>query len=100
VVIDRATEHGRPMLVATAQRDLAYLWARQGDIAAAKEMARTARATFHRLGSKVEIEKLTALLTAPSFGTPAQGRAEAPELGAAIPTRELTIPRDKPLGPA
>jgi hypothetical protein len=88
------------MLVAAAQRDLAYLWARQGETAAAKEMARTARATFHRLGSKVEIEKLTALLTAPSFGTPAQGRAEAPEPGVALPVRDPSIPKDETLGPS
>lgn len=106
VVVDRATEHGRPMLVATAQRDLAYLWARQGDIAAAKEMARTARATFHRLGSKVEIEKLTALLTAPSFGTPAQGRADAEDQPTPVDpatarrSRDLSIPKSKRIGPA
>jgi hypothetical protein len=68
-------------------------------------MARTARATFHRLGSKVEIEKLTALLTAPSFGTPAQGRADAedppttPDLGA-MRTPDLSIHKNEPLGPA
>ena len=106
VVADRATEHGRPMLVATAQRDLAYLWARQGDIAAAKEMARTARATFHRLGSKVEIEKLDALLAHPDFMTLQPGRAQPaspptpPDRGAAIRTRDLSVLKDETLGPS
>src|SRR5712691_6020322 len=43
-VIDRATEHGRPLLVATAQRDLAQLLAREGKVVAANEVAETARA--------------------------------------------------------
>ncbi len=66
-VIDRATEHGRPLLVATAQRDLAQLLAREGKVVAAKEAAQTARATFNRLGAKVEIRKLGALLEDPEF---------------------------------
>jgi hypothetical protein len=68
-VIERATEHGRPLLVAIAQRDLAQMRAREGDVAAAKQVAQTARATFDRLGAKVEIEKLDALLANPGFGT-------------------------------
>ena len=104
-VIDRATEHGRPLLVAVAQRDLAYLWARDGQGAASKEMARAARATFHRLGSKVEIEKMTALLTQPHIGTPGLGRAEAgnpptaPGLGAPMPTRDPSVPKNERIGP-
>src|SRR5258706_8085334 len=39
-VIDRATEHGRSLLVAVAQRDLPYLWAREGQVAAPQEIAR------------------------------------------------------------
>jgi tetratricopeptide (TPR) repeat protein len=61
-VIDRATRHRRPLLVAAAQRDLAHLLDRAGDAAAAQQMAQTARATFDRLGAKAEIEKLDALL--------------------------------------
>ncbi len=104
-VVERATEHGRPMLVAVAQRDLAYLWAREGEVAAAKEMARAARATFHRLGSKVEIEKLDALLAQRNFGTPESGRAgaenplTAPD-GAAMRTRDPVVPKDETMGPA
>jgi tetratricopeptide (TPR) repeat protein len=66
-VIDRATGHERPLLVAIAQRDLAHLLARDGKVAAAKKLAHTARATFDRLGAKVEIEKLDALLEDPHF---------------------------------
>jgi len=103
-VVERATVHGRPMLVAVAQRDLAYLLARQGEVAAAKEMARSARATFHRLGSKVEIDKMNALLTQPHFGTPEPGRAPAAGLptaadqGAAIPTRDPSVPKSETIG--
>src|SRR5438093_1130496 len=42
-VIHRAAEHRRPLLVAMAQRDLAQLLARRGDVAAATETAQTAR---------------------------------------------------------
>jgi tetratricopeptide (TPR) repeat protein len=98
-VVERATEHGRPLLVAAAQRDLAYLWAREGEVAAAKEMARTARAAFHRLGSKVEIDKMTALLTQPNFGTPKGGRAE-PASPPIIPDREASASENETIGPA
>jgi tetratricopeptide (TPR) repeat protein len=57
-VIDRATEHDRPLLVATAQRDLAHLLARTGDVAAGKTAALMARATFQRLGARREIDRL------------------------------------------
>ena len=66
-VIDRATEHQRPLLVAGAQRDLAHLLALVGDVAAAKQMALAARATFERLRAKVETEKLDALLAIPDL---------------------------------
>jgi tetratricopeptide (TPR) repeat protein len=60
-VIDRATEHERPLLVATARRDLALLLARSGDAAAGKTAALTARATFQRLGARVEMDRLDAV---------------------------------------
>jgi len=62
-VIARAAKHERPLLVAMAQRDLAYLLAREGNVAAAREAAQTARATLDRLGAKAEAEKLDALLS-------------------------------------
>jgi len=61
-VIARASKHERPLLIATAQRDLAYLLAREGEAAAATEAAHTARETLDRLGAKVEVEHLDALL--------------------------------------
>jgi len=61
-VIDRATEHKRPLLFANAERDLAQLLARRGDVAAAKAVAQKARVVFDRLGARAEIDKLDALL--------------------------------------
>ncbi|MBI4503777.1 MAG: tetratricopeptide repeat protein [Gemmatimonadetes bacterium] len=66
-VIDHATEQQRPLLVAIAQRDLAELLAREGEVPAAKKAARAARAMFHRLGAKVEVEKLDALMRDPDL---------------------------------
>ncbi len=60
-VIARATDHNRPLLVASAQRDLASLLHRIGDRPAATVMAHAARATFERLGATAEIAKLDAL---------------------------------------
>ncbi len=103
-VIDRATEHARPLLVASAQRDLAYLLAREGEVTAAKQMARAARATFHRLGAKVDVEKLDALLTHPDFGTPDLRRAQSgnppsvSDPGATMRNRERSVPKNDTLG--
>jgi tetratricopeptide (TPR) repeat protein len=66
-VIDRATQHERPLLVGVAQRDLAELLARHGQLAAAKQMAQMARATFDRLGAQLELQKLDVLLEGPDF---------------------------------
>ena len=60
-VIARATQHDRPLLVASAQRDLASLLHRIGDRPAATVMAHAARVTFDRLGATAEIAKLDAL---------------------------------------
>lgn len=61
-VIDRATQHGRPGLLACAERDLALLLIGSGDAAAGKAAAQRARATFQRLGARADIEKLDAVL--------------------------------------
>jgi hypothetical protein len=61
-VIDRATTHQRPLLVAVTQRDLAQLLAREGRVEAAQELAGTARTTFARLGAQADVENLDALL--------------------------------------
>src|SRR5437867_4382138 len=64
-VIDRATQHGRPLLLASAERDLAHLLIRSGDVTAGKAAAQRARATFQRLSARAEIDRLDALLEAP-----------------------------------
>ena len=66
-VIARANEQQRPLLVASAQRDLAHLLALIGDVAAAKQLALAARATFERLRATVETDKLDALLAIPDL---------------------------------
>ncbi len=87
-VISRATEQGRPLLVATAQRDLAQLLAWEGDVAAAKEVARAARATFERLGAKAEIAKLNGLL---AIRTSEPNRSTLLDANAAIPGRDRSV---------
>ncbi|PYP55277.1 MAG: hypothetical protein DMD40_13935, partial [Gemmatimonadetes bacterium] len=85
-VIARAAKHERPLLVAIAQRDLAYLLARGGNNEAAREVAETARATLEQLGAKAEAEKLDALLKAPgiepsvsvAYAPPPTSRPDAP----------------------
>jgi tetratricopeptide (TPR) repeat protein len=61
-VIERATRRQRPLLVATAQRDLAHLLAREGEVTAARMLATVARETFDHLGATMEMAKLDALL--------------------------------------
>jgi tetratricopeptide (TPR) repeat protein len=64
-VIDRATQHGRPGLVASAERDLALLLIGTGDTAGGKAAAQRARGIFQRLGARAEIDKLDTLLETP-----------------------------------
>ena len=61
-VIDRATEHGRPLLLGMAERDLAHLLIARGDAAAGKAAAQRARSSFQRLSARAEIDKLDDLL--------------------------------------
>ncbi|HEV8380425.1 MAG TPA: tetratricopeptide repeat protein [Gemmatimonadales bacterium] len=61
-VIDRATEHGRPLLLAMAERDLALLLIQADEIAAGKAAAQRARSSFQRLSAKAEVDKLDDLL--------------------------------------
>jgi tetratricopeptide (TPR) repeat protein len=64
-VVSRATEHGRPLLLAKAERDLAYLLIQNGDVAGGKAAAQRARSTFQRLSARAEIDKLDNLLETP-----------------------------------
>ncbi len=61
-VTARATEHGRPFLLAMAERDLAHLLIQGGDAAGGKAAAQRARSTFQRLSARAEIDKLDTLL--------------------------------------
>jgi tetratricopeptide (TPR) repeat protein len=63
-VIDRATQHGRPMLLASAERDLALLLIKSGDVIEGKAAAQRARAIFQRLSARGETDKLDAVLEA------------------------------------
>jgi tetratricopeptide (TPR) repeat protein len=61
-VIERATAHSRPLLVATTQRDLAYLLARMGRHDEARDLACEARETFDRLAATIQVERLDEFL--------------------------------------
>jgi len=61
-VIERATEHGRPLLLAMAERDLALLLVQVGDVPGGKAAAQRARSSFQRLSARAEIDKLDELL--------------------------------------
>lgn len=61
-VIERATEHGRPLLLAMAERDLAHLLIQTGEVASGKAAAQRARSSFQRLSARAEIDKLDDLL--------------------------------------
>jgi tetratricopeptide (TPR) repeat protein len=68
--IHSAIQHDRPLLIAIAQRDLAYLLAREGEFGGARELALTARATFEHLRAKAEIRRIDALLGEPDLQRP------------------------------
>src|SRR5437667_300250 len=61
-VIERATEHGRPVLLAMAERGLALLLVQAGDVHGGKAAAQRARSSFQRLSARAEIDKLDGLL--------------------------------------
>jgi hypothetical protein len=63
-VIERAEEHGRPLLAAQAERDLAWLLHRAGRPSESTEAARKARVRFNQLRAEAEAKKLEELLTA------------------------------------
>lgn len=61
-VIAQANEHKRPLLVATARRDLVVVLFRSGRSGEANDLARTTRAQFSELGCVAEMLKLDGLL--------------------------------------
>lgn len=63
-VIERAEQHGRPLLVAQAERDLARLMVKAGRGSEALELARRARVRFQQLGAEVEVYHMDELLHA------------------------------------
>ncbi len=91
-VIDRATQQERPLLVACAQRDLAQMLACLGDVAAAKQLAQRARATYERLGARLEVAKLDAVLAMPTSGTTPPPPSPR---GAAMRTRDPSVPEER-----
>ncbi len=62
-VIERADSHERPLLAATARRDLAHVLHHAGRLADAMEMTHAARTQFHELGASGEVCKLDEFLT-------------------------------------
>jgi tetratricopeptide (TPR) repeat protein len=64
-VISHATEHGRPLLLAMAERDLAHLLLKNGEAAGGKAAAQRARSIFQRLSARAEIDRLDELLETP-----------------------------------
>jgi tetratricopeptide (TPR) repeat protein len=87
-VIDRATDLERPLLLATAQRDLARILTRDSDPVVARRMAQAARAGFERLGATKEIEKLDALIA--SHDRPAPSSSSLSPESAPAPRREAS----------
>ncbi|MFQ5549680.1 MAG: tetratricopeptide repeat protein [Gemmatimonadales bacterium] len=55
---DVALRHGRPLLIATACKDLARLLADEGNTAEAIQEAQKARALFSKLGATVEVDRI------------------------------------------
>lgn len=60
--MNQAENHGRPLLAASAGKDLAYLLRDSGKSDEAIEMARAARAQFSHLGAASDVNKLDELL--------------------------------------
>ncbi len=61
-VVQRAVDHGRPLLAAQAERDLARLLCRSGRADESRELARKARVRFKQLGAEAEVKKLDEFL--------------------------------------
>ena len=61
-VMEQAEEFDRPLLLGSAQRDLAQLTFRRGQLEVARDLAQRARGVFVRLGARTEVEKVDHLL--------------------------------------
>ena len=61
-VMAQAEEFDRPLLLGSAQRDLAQLTFRRGQLEVARDLAQRARGVFVRLGARAEVEKVDHLL--------------------------------------
>src|SRR2546430_423076 len=69
----RAEQHGRRQLLAEATRDLAVVLRRSGRADEAQAAARTAKATFSRLGAESEIRHLAGQGWEPDFAAELRG---------------------------
>ena len=61
-VMAQAEAFERPLLLGSAQRDLAQLTFRRGQLEVARDLAQRARGVFVRLGARTEVEKVDHLL--------------------------------------
>lgn len=61
-VAEEAREHGRPLLAATARRDLAGLLRGLSRLEEARDQARAARVAFSALGAAAEVRRLDAVI--------------------------------------
>jgi tetratricopeptide (TPR) repeat protein len=61
-VIERADEHGRPLLRAKARRDLAEALSRRGLTVEARDAARLARVDFERMSAVGEVRRVDGFL--------------------------------------
>ena len=61
-VMAQAEVFDRPLLLGSAQRDLAQLTFRRGELDVARDLAQRARGVFVQLGARVEVEKVDHLL--------------------------------------
>jgi len=61
-VIAKADSFERPLLLGSAQRDLAPLMLRRGEFETARDLAQRARGVFVQLGARVEVDRIDVLL--------------------------------------
>jgi len=84
-VIERATSFPRPLLVAQAQRDLARMLYKRGQVTEAVAVARSARDGFATLGVRIEVAKLDAMIGLAHLAHPGRAERQAATVAAAEP---------------